>query len=50
MKIDDQWEIDRSSIRTFQEIGTGNFGTVHSGVLNEDTQVAVKKLKDGKFM
>uniref|UniRef100_A0A0N5AC59 Tyrosine-protein kinase n=1 Tax=Syphacia muris TaxID=451379 RepID=A0A0N5AC59_9BILA len=44
---DDQWEIDRRSIRLIRQIGAGQFGEVWEGRWNLTTPVAVKKLKSG---
>uniref|UniRef100_F1L251 Tyrosine-protein kinase n=2 Tax=Ascaris TaxID=6251 RepID=F1L251_ASCSU len=44
---DDQWEIDRRSVRLIRQIGAGQFGEVWEGRWNHTTPVAVKKLKSG---
>uniref|UniRef100_A0A1I7S752 Tyrosine-protein kinase n=1 Tax=Bursaphelenchus xylophilus TaxID=6326 RepID=A0A1I7S752_BURXY len=44
---DDQWEIDRRSLRLICQIGSGQFGEVWEGRWNGTTPVAVKKLKPG---
>ncbi|KAH7696106.1 TK protein kinase [Aphelenchoides avenae] len=44
---DDQWEIDRRSLRLIRQIGSGQFGEVWEGRWNNTTPVAVKKLKPG---
>ncbi|VIO96015.1 protein-tyrosine kinase, putative [Brugia malayi] len=44
---DDQWEIDRRSIRLVRQIGAGQFGEVWEGRWNHSTPVAVKMLKSG---
>jgi len=44
---DDQWEIDRRSLRLIRQIGSGQFGEVWEGRWNNNTPVAVKKLKPG---
>jgi fyn-related kinase len=44
---DDQWEVDRRSIRLIRQIGAGQFGEVWEGRWNNTTSVAVKKLKTG---
>ena len=45
----DDWEVDRSKIRTIREIGQGSFGMVYEGIAtglgddpNEEIRVAVK--------
>uniref|UniRef100_A0A0N5BRC9 Tyrosine-protein kinase n=1 Tax=Strongyloides papillosus TaxID=174720 RepID=A0A0N5BRC9_STREA len=44
---DDQWEIDRRSIRLIRQIGAGQFGEVWHGIWKNSTHVAVKKLRPG---
>uniref|UniRef100_A0A8R1I9Q9 non-specific protein-tyrosine kinase n=1 Tax=Caenorhabditis japonica TaxID=281687 RepID=A0A8R1I9Q9_CAEJA len=44
---DDQWEVDRRSVRLIRQIGAGQFGEVWEGRWNSNVQVAVKKLKAG---
>lgn len=44
---DDQWEIDRRSLKFVRQIGSGQFGEVWEGTWNNSTSVAVKKLKSG---
>uniref|UniRef100_A0A3Q2FJZ6 non-specific protein-tyrosine kinase n=1 Tax=Cyprinodon variegatus TaxID=28743 RepID=A0A3Q2FJZ6_CYPVA len=43
----DQWEIDRSSIKLLNKLGSGQFGEVFEGVWNDTTSVAVKILETG---
>ena len=45
----DDWEVDRSKIRTIREIGQGSFGMVYEGIATglgddpkEEIRVAVK--------
>ncbi|KAK3802519.1 hypothetical protein RRG08_033179 [Elysia crispata] len=49
----DDWEVDRSKIRTIREIGQGSFGMVYEGIAtglgddpNEEIRVAVKTVND----
>ncbi|CAB3408471.1 unnamed protein product [Caenorhabditis bovis] len=44
---DDQWEVDRRSVRLIRQIGAGQFGEVWEGRWNNNVPVAVKKLKAG---
>lgn len=44
---DDQWEIDRRTLRLIRQIGSGQFGEVWEARWNNTTPVAVKKLKPG---
>lgn len=44
---DDQWEIDRLSLKFVRQIGSGQFGEVWEGLWNNTTPVAIKKLKPG---
>ncbi|CAI4221650.1 unnamed protein product [Auanema sp. JU1783] len=44
---DDQWEVDRRSIRLIRQIGAGQFGEVWEGRWNTNVPVAVKKLRPG---
>ncbi|KAF1769652.1 hypothetical protein GCK72_001469 [Caenorhabditis remanei] len=44
---DDQWEVDRRSVRLIRQIGAGQFGEVWEGRWNGNLPVAVKKLKAG---
>uniref|UniRef100_A0A915MFC7 Tyrosine-protein kinase n=1 Tax=Meloidogyne javanica TaxID=6303 RepID=A0A915MFC7_MELJA len=44
---DDQWEIDRRSLRLIHQIGAGQFGEVWEARWKSSTPVAVKKLKPG---
>uniref|UniRef100_A0A7E5A1Q2 Tyrosine-protein kinase n=1 Tax=Panagrellus redivivus TaxID=6233 RepID=A0A7E5A1Q2_PANRE len=44
---DDQWEIDRRTLRLLRQIGSGQFGEVWEARWNNTTAVAVKKLKPG---
>ena len=41
------WEIKRDSLKITHKLGGGYFGEVWKGVLNDTTEVAVKKLKSG---
>ncbi|KAI6182231.1 Tyrosine-protein kinase [Aphelenchoides bicaudatus] len=43
--FDDQWEIDRRSVKLIRAIGSGQFGEVFEGLWNGTTRVAVKRLK-----
>lgn len=43
----DVWEVPRNSIKMIKKLGAGNFGEVWSGKWNENTDVAVKKMKVG---
>ncbi|KAL3072459.1 hypothetical protein niasHS_017433 [Heterodera schachtii] len=44
---DDQWEIDRRSLRLVRQVGAGQFGEVWEARWNHSMPVAVKKLKPG---
>ncbi|KAI1730652.1 protein tyrosine kinase domain-containing protein [Ditylenchus destructor] len=44
---DDQWEIDRRSLRLLRQVGQGQFGEVWEARWNHTMPVAVKKLKPG---
>ncbi|KFD72143.1 hypothetical protein M514_15845 [Trichuris suis] len=44
---DDQWEIDRNSLKFVCQIGAGQFGEVWEGLWNSTTPVAIKQLKAG---
>lgn len=44
---DDQWEIERRSLKFVRQIGSGQFGEVWEGTWNGTTPVAIKKLKTG---
>jgi len=44
---DDQWEIERRSLKFVRQIGSGQFGEVWEGTWNSTTPVAIKKLKTG---
>lgn len=44
---DDQWEIDRRSLRLIRQVGAGQFGEVWEARWNGSMPVAVKKLKPG---
>ena len=48
-QADDDWEVDRQSIRLVKKLGTGQFGETWMGIWNETTEVAVsvKTLKPG---
>ncbi|PAV83166.1 hypothetical protein WR25_23966 [Diploscapter pachys] len=46
-EADDQWEVDRRSIRLISQIGSGQFGEVWEGRWNNNVPVAVKRLKPG---
>lgn len=45
-----QWEIDRSSLKLMERLGSGRFGDVWKGVWNNTTPVAIKTLKSGVKM
>ena len=42
-----QWEIERSSLKTGQRIGAGQFGEVYQGLWNHKIPVAIKFLEPG---
>lgn len=47
---EDQWEIDRSSIRMGSKLGSGQYGDVYEAVwLTHQKHVAVKTLKEGSM-
>ena len=46
-KTCDQWEIERSSLKTIRKLGHGQFGEVWEGQWNNTTPVAIKSLKQG---
>ena len=46
-QANEEWEIDRRSIRLVRRLGAGQFGEVWEGLWNNTTQVAVKTLKPG---
>ena len=46
----DQWEIDRSSLKFVRKLGHGQFGEVWEGLWNNTTPVAIKSLKQGKWL
>ena len=39
----DLWEIDHAEVRIIEKIGEGFFSTTYKGILNNTTQVAIKK-------
>ena len=45
--VNDEWEIDRRSLRMVRRLGAGQFGEVWEGLWNNKTPVAVKTLKMG---
>ena len=46
----DQWEIDRGSLKFVRKLGHGQFGEVWEGLWNNTTPVAIKSLKQGKYI
>ena len=46
-QANEEWEIERSSIRLMNRLGAGQFGEVWEGMWNGTTKVAVKTLKPG---
>ncbi|KAK7573343.1 hypothetical protein V9T40_010534 [Parthenolecanium corni] len=46
-QLRDHWEIDRSEIQLIRKLGQGNFGEVWYGKWHNDTEVAVKMLRQG---
>ena len=45
--VNDEWEIDRRSLRLLKRLGAGQFGEVWEGLWNGKTKVAIKTLKTG---
>ena len=45
--VNEEWEIDRRSLRLVRKLGAGQFGEVWEGLWNSKTAVAVKTLKQG---
>jgi len=45
--LNENWEVDRNSIRLIRKLGGGQFGEVWLGLWNSTTPVAVKTLKPG---
>ena len=45
--VNDEWEIDRRSLRLLKRLGAGQFGEVWEGLWNSKTKVAIKTLKTG---
>jgi fyn-related kinase len=43
----DEWEIDRRTLRRVKKLGAGQFGEVWEGLWNGKTPVAIKTLKEG---
>ncbi|XP_030055084.1 LOW QUALITY PROTEIN: tyrosine-protein kinase FRK [Microcaecilia unicolor] len=48
-KTQDEWEIDRNSLRLLKKLGSGQFGDVWEGMWNNTTPVAIKTLKPGSM-
>ncbi|XP_075225566.1 tyrosine-protein kinase Src64B isoform X2 [Lycorma delicatula] len=46
-ELRDQWEIDRGEIQLIRRLGHGNFGEVWYGKWRNNTEVAVKTLRQG---
>ncbi|CAJ0571939.1 unnamed protein product, partial [Mesorhabditis spiculigera] len=44
---DDQWEVDRRTVKLIRQIGAGQFGEVWEGRWNNNVAVAVKRLRSG---
>ena len=45
--VNEEWEIDRRSLRFVRKLGAGQFGEVWEGLWNNRTAVAIKTLKSG---
>ena len=45
--MNEEWEIDRRSLRFVRKLGAGQFGEVWEGLWNNRTSVAIKTLKSG---
>nr|XP_033795331.1 tyrosine-protein kinase FRK [Geotrypetes seraphini] len=48
-KTQDEWEIDRNSLKLLKKLGSGQFGDVWEGMWNNTTPVAIKTLKPGSM-
>ena len=46
-QANEEWEIDRRTVRLMKRLGAGQFGEVWEGLWNSTTRVAVKTLKPG---
>ncbi|XP_029451095.1 tyrosine-protein kinase FRK [Rhinatrema bivittatum] len=46
-KTQDEWEIDRNSLKLLKKLGSGQYGDVWEGMWNNTTPVAIKTLKPG---
>ena len=46
-EVNENWEVDRSSIQFAKKLGGGQFGEVWQGLWNNTTEVAVKIVKPG---
>ena len=46
-QANEEWEIDRRTVRLMKRLGAGQFGEVWEGLWNGTTKVAVKTLKPG---
>ena len=45
----DRWEIDQSDLKILKKLGAGQFGEVWEGTFKENTPVAIKSMKGGKY-
>lgn len=45
LSYEEQWEVDRTTLRWVERLGSGEFGEVWSGLWNNTTPVAIKQFK-----
>ncbi|XP_030642956.1 tyrosine-protein kinase SRK3 [Chanos chanos] len=46
LSFEEEWEVERSSLRKVEKLGSGEFAEVWHGIWNDTTDVAIKEFKD----